>query len=290
MIRLWVLLALLWAAPAMAGPCPALPATISAPCTIVADGSYLLSGTVDGSALEADDPAIEIGSGVTLANINCNGYRIDNNGPAYSNDGIGIGGVNVANVTIENCQFTGSGMAQCVHIDNEPGGWAYQNVTIKDSVCQATWRGFHVRSHGVKYLRNYMVNIGGHSNCTGGGYYTFAMEFYGHNAEVRENRIRRVWNRCYSEVVGIGASGYAVNATIVDNRIENDRVANTQSLAVWIGWNGGPFTISGNVIDRWHYGFLAGYIAAGTLAGTSLISNVAVPLYGIDPPGWVVSP
>lgn len=295
---LGLMTALVAPSPAAAQACPQLPSLISAPCKIVTDGDYQLAGSIDGTGrpqhptMGHEVPVIEIGSGVALATINCNDYRIENNGSPWVARGVGIGGYYNANITIKNCRFVGTGMMLCVQIDNW-GDQNYRNVTVERSACSATWMGFYVRSHGFRAFDNYLTNIGGHTNCYAGSY-NFAIQWWGDDAEIKRNKIRRVWNRCFTEVVGIAAADMAKNFDVADNEVENNHISNSASIGIWFGPNSwGRY--SGNKVIGWHYGYLAGYpaVAASELSGTSLIVGANVPIDGFNTPpvgSWTISP
>jgi hypothetical protein len=281
---------------AFAANCPQLPSLISAPCVVAVNGNYQLAGSIDGTSVTPNGYgyryAIEIAPGVTQAEIDCYNYRIEHNGTAWTDLGVGVGGSYNANVVVKNCRFVGAGMALCVYIDNQ-ANWAYQNITLQGNICTATWIGFYVYSHGLKIFDNYLADIGGHVNCyTPSPQRTYGINWVGDNAEIKRNRIRGVWNRCYTEVVGISVMNGGPNFVVQDNKVENDRLYNTYtySIAVWFG-PGSWGSYVNNTVNGWHFGYL-GYppTAASVLSGTSLITDVDVPTSSMGPPLWTVTP
>lgn len=292
---------------ALAAPCPTYPAGyITAPCFIAANGDYVLGADLTVTSMPSwstygqfETPIVEVGPGVTQALINCNGHRITHNGTAYSAQGIGVGGKLNANIRVLGCTFLGTGLMMCTMFDNA-ANWAYQNIRVDYNYCTATWQGFFTQSHGAHIVDNIVDNIGGHSVCLGGSY-TYAIQLYGGYstagpAEIKRNRIRRVWNACGNEVVGISMSGHGQQVEIEDNVVENDRIVNTKSIAMWFGWLSGPMVYRGNKVDNWHNGYLAGYAPVygpATLDGTALMTNIEVPMFGFDEPPvgiWSISP
>lgn len=298
MIRFLAFLFTLSCTPALAANCPQLPSLISGPCLVAGNGDYRLAGSIDGAAVPPNangySIVVEIASGVTEAEIDCSGYRIEHNGTAWSTLGVGVGGKLNSNITIRNCRFTGNGMALCVYIDNS-ANWNYQRITVQDNTCTATWMGFYVYSHRFKAFDNYLADIGGHSNCyPPAPQRSYGINWVGSFAEIERNKIRRVWSRCYGEVVGISVMADGPDMRVCDNEIENDGAAYAYSIGVWFGPNSSG-TYCGNTVNGWHNGFLAGYpaIAPSTLSGTSLITDVNVPVSGFDPPptgNWTITP
>lgn len=277
---------------ALAQPtCPALPSYITAPCVIrVSNLNYQLHGDLNGTA-GGSAPVIGIQSGIGNIQLNCNGYRIENNANEWTNTGAGIEGRLVANVTIKNCLFAGAGLETCITIDNGGSGRAFKGITLENNTCSATVTGFYVDSDNAKFLGNYVVNVGGATHCSS-GYRSFGIHVTGGPVVVNDNRIWRVWNRCYLEAVGVSFSHINTDVEMKRNHILNDRVVNSAWIAVWLGSQSGPYTIEANVLDRWYYGFVgyAPIVGGNTLAGTSLITNTVDPIPSIGPPLWTVIP
>lgn len=283
---------------ASAQTCPQFPSLISTPCTVAANGSYRLAGSIDGASVPPDvngySHVIKIASGVTQAEIDCYGYRIEHNGAAWSALGVGIGGKLNSNITIKNCRFEGNGMGLCVYIDNS-ANWDYQRITLQSNACSSTWMGFYVYSHRFKAFDNYLAEIGGNTNCyPPSPQRTYGINWVGAHAEIERNKIRRLWSRCYTEVVGVSALQDAPNLRVCDNDIENDGASYSYSIGVWFG-PGSDGTYCGNRVSGWHHGFLAGYPAQApsALSGTALITNVVFPVSGFDAPpvgNWTVTP
>jgi hypothetical protein len=105
---------------ASAASCPLWPtARITAPCSIDADGDYVLGADLEVTSMPAsfsgyETPIIMVGAGVTHVFLNCDGFRITHNGVPYTAKGIGVGGWQAANVHVLGCQFGGTGMMMCV--------------------------------------------------------------------------------------------------------------------------------------------------------------------------------
>jgi hypothetical protein len=290
LLRIIVALAIITASAfgALASPC-ANP--ITAPCTIyTANTTYTLAGSIDGTAGGAA-PVIEIYPGLGFVTINCNGYRIENNASPWSNTGAGIYGALVANVTVRNCRFAGSGLQQCVRIENAGSARAFKTILLEGNTCVATEVGFQIDSDALTAQNNYIAAVGGHASCYT-GHRSFGINVTGADPRIIGNKIRYVWNRCFLEAVGVSFADLNTNAVLQDNTIENDIVPTSTWIAVWLGSNSGPYAISGNRIDRWYYGFL-GYapVAASTLAGTSLITNTTTLLgASVVSPPWTITP
>lgn len=280
-------LLLMVAGAAEAAPCPFLPATITAPCTITAsNASYALSDTLDGAALPADpltgyqQAILTIAPGVGLLTIDCNGHYLLNTA-GYGNRGVGIYGKGTAFTKIKNCQTGGDGMLLGIFIDNEIYP-AFGTIDLEGVTLSGSFRGALLRSHDVTVKDSFFVNVGGQTAYPTG--YSFGLEVSGDRAKIQRNRFWHVWNRFYTETAGLSCSTCGDGALIEDNRSEIGLNVAGLSCAYWLGLGAG-YIVRRNHSARTDKGICAG--DASGEAADNTFEGVGESYY-LDAEDWTI--
>jgi len=272
-------LALLCTSPARASNCAP---TITEPCTIAINGTYVLGTTLNITGVPAGPLGYKVGiriaPEVTEVSINCDIFGIYHDG-GYDQRGVGIYGEKVSNVTITGCNIFGSGMLFGINIDNEAAP-THRGITIRDTVVSARLIGIVIRSEDATVSDVFCRYIGRQTIWQDA--YPGCISVFGARAKLTDNRANRFETYFGVEVFGISCS-YCAGSLISGNVVENTTTV-PKSWAYWLN-SGGTITVDGNRAVNFHNGFGLVTGSSGTLNGNTF-KNVVNEFAGGEPPTW----